>query len=196
MPNPSTTKHVRRAVLIDVGHGPRPASDPKGTYDPGMTTWDGWHEAHVNLVTAYALRDTLVGFGHRADLTPFGLSLADRGRRAAAYDVFISIHHNAFNRRSQGTEVAVHRVHATDADRDLAATLSKIVSETLAIEDRGVIPLGLAVLSAARQTRVKACVLSEGFFADVDGVPIFEWAQREGVALARGIDAWCKTKLS
>lgn len=181
-------------VLIDIGHGPY--DEPRGDrppYDPGALSPTGWSEFQVNMVTAIALQERLDALGHHAAFVPFGLQLHERGMMARDFDVFVSVHHNALDGRTQGTEVAVHRTRATEADKQLGLAIAKSVSEAIGTRNRGIVPLGLAVLSGARKTNVRAAVLTEGFFVDVPGVPLVELARREGLAIAGAIHAWLGT---
>ena len=159
----------------------------KPPYDPGVVSPIGWQEFQVNAITAIAVVERLHMLGHAATFVPYGLALAQRGNMARDFDVFLSIHHNAANETAQGSEAVVHSVLALDPDRDLAARIAKSVSEALGIRDRGVKQLSLAVLSGARKTNVGAAVLTEGFFMDVPGINLVDWARREGIAIARAV---------
>lgn len=178
-------------ILIDIGHGPY--DEPRGDrppYDPGALSPTGWSEFQVNMVTSIALQERLQLLGHHAAFVPFGLGLYDRGRMATGFDVFVSIHHNALNGRTQGTEVAVDRRYALPADRELGLAIAKSVSEALGTRNRGLVELALAALSGARKTNVRAAILTEGFFVDMPGVPLVDLARREGVAMASAINTW------
>lgn len=185
----------KNSVLLDIGHGPYDQPhDKRPPYDPGALSPTGWTEFQVNMITAIAAQERLQTFGHHAAFVPFGLGLVERGMMARDFDVFVSIHHNALNGRTQGTEVAVRTDRALDADDELAASIAKSVSGVLGTKNRGVLPLRLAVLSGARKTNVRAAVLTEGFFMDVPGINLVDWARREGVAIAASIHAFLSSK--
>lgn len=177
----------QNSILVDIGHGLYDGVAGKPPYDPGVVSPIGWQEYQVNMVTAIALVERLHMFGHAATFVPFGLSLEQRGLMARDFDVFLSIHHNAANETAQGSEAVVHSVLALEPDRDLATRIAKTVSEVLGIRCRGIKELKLAVLSGARKTNVRAAVLTEGFFVDVPGINLVDWARREGVAIARAV---------
>lgn len=189
---PGSRQH---AILIDIGHGlyDEP-TDKRHPYDPGGLSPIGWQEFQVNMITAIAAQERLQTLNHHAAFVPFGLGLYERGLMARDFDVFVSIHHNALNGRAQGTEVAVHAVHATQADRALGLAIAKLVSAALGTKNRGLVDLRLAALSGARKTNVRAAVLTEGFFIDVDGVNLVDWARKEGIAIASAVHAWLGSK--
>jgi N-acetylmuramoyl-L-alanine amidase len=176
----------KRRVIIDIGHGWYAET---GRFDPGVVLPCGTNEYMLNATAGAACLRDLLAAGYAAEFVPLGLPLFERGRRAVDFDVFLSIHHNALNGLAQGTEVCVHDSKATDADLKLAAAISKSVSAELKIKDRGILRSPLSVLSGARKSNARACVLSEGFFMDapMPNSEIFRMAQLEGAVLARAI---------
>lgn len=178
-------------VMIDIGHGFRPDDQ---AWDSGALNREaGLQEFDLNGIAALACMERLQVLGVYTALVPFGLELVDRGRMARDFDVFVSIHHNAsVNRNAQGTEVAYHKTRSLPADQALGLWTSKTLAEALGIRDRGIVPMNLAVLRGARETNVKAAVLTEGFFMDVPTADLRKLARREGVALARAIWTWLK----
>lgn len=182
---------TRGRIIIDIGHGwyAETAAD-KGRFDPGVVLPCGTNEFMLNSAAAAVVMSDLLAKGHHVEFVPLGLPLFERGRKAAGFDAFLSIHHNALNGRAQGAEACVHETKGTDADERLASTIAQFVSSELKITDRKVLRSPLAVLSGARKSNPRAAVLSEGFFMDAPGIDMFGWARREGKAIATAIHTW------
>ncbi|PAX52402.1 N-acetylmuramoyl-L-alanine amidase [Brunnivagina elsteri] len=170
-----------RGVMLEIGHGP-------GTrFDPGAIAPTGETEYNLNVIAANAAREVIVAAGVPCMIidTPQAnlQDLYNIGRQAAAFDVFCSVHHNAFDgpggQDPQGTEVLVHRTKADAADRRLAAIMSRAMARALEIRDRGVKDnLNLLVLSGAEDTNVRATVLAELYFLDAPIANRRDWSQR------------------
>lgn len=175
-------------VLLEIGHG------PGTTFDPGAIAPSGTTEHALNIIAANAARDVLAQAGVACTVidTPQG-SLHTIGLQAANFDVFCSVHHNAFNQHAQGAEALVHKIKDDAQDRELAAMISKEMAAELVIKDRGANnSRNLAVLSGAEDTNVRAAVLAEVYFMDVPGLNLKDMSTRGGKAIGRAILDWLK----
>lgn len=187
-------------IALDVGHG----YTSTGSFDPGAV--NGFDrsvtEYLANQETARQLRPMLEAAGARVTVfdyargTPERLTLRQKGARARGNDVFISIHHNAFNGAVQGTEVLVDDAVATRPDRQLAGALQRGLMDAIwdgdAGYDRGVKAQALGVLRGAAGL-VGAKVLVECYFIDhrdVTRAALPELTRRSALGIARGIDAY------
>ncbi|MEO1590463.1 MAG: N-acetylmuramoyl-L-alanine amidase [Cyanobacteria bacterium J06632_22] len=188
VPNPSWK------VLLEIGHG------PGDRFRPGARAYDGSTTEHdLNRVAANAARDFLMsvgvdcrvnddseGGGNRQDLT-------DLGRRiAGGFDVFCSVHHNAFNRAAQGAEAFSHRTNGNALDQELAKLIADEISDELKIANRGAKEANFWILTGAEATNVRATSLAEIYFIDdqITKPPLQDFSKRGGVALGRAILKW------
>lgn len=179
-----------RVIALDVGHGWGSSS----AYDVGAQG-NGTVEQVINAKVAYRVADLLRPLGatvHIFDYADNGsprLWLSEKGKRAGTVkaDVFVSIHHNAFDGSAQGTETLVHS-QATAADQVLARAIQKHLVEATKFTDRGLKWKQLGVLSGC-PSEIPAC-LTEAFFIDWRG---FKGAipeallEAEAVAISQGI---------
>lgn len=181
-----------KGVLLEIGHG------PGTTFDPGAVAADGTTEHTLNIIAANAAQKTIAQTGVPCTVidTPQG-SLHGIGRQAKDFDVFCSVHHNAFNQIVQGSEALVHKTKHDAPDRELASMIAKAVSTELGITLRRPSTGGvnadrnLAVLSGAEDTNVRASVLAEVYFMDVPSIPDKQnWSERGGQAIGRAILDW------
>lgn len=187
---------VGKIVAIDVGHGWNTSS----LYDLGATG-NGTHEQIINAKVANRAKKILETLGavvHVFDYSDAGsprLWLAEKGKRAGIVraDVFVSIHHNAFNGSAQGTETLVHS-QATDADVKLAQSIHKQLIANLKLTDRGVKYQRLGVLAGC-PPNIPAC-LTEAFFIDsvrFKGTIPDEVLEAEALAISLGIKDYLVT---
>jgi len=186
-PPPPSSKH---RVLLEIGHG------PGTTFDPGAIAPDGTTEHTLNIITANAARDVLDQAGVFCTVidTPQG-GLHTIGLQSAGFDVFCSVHHNAFNQVVQGTETLIHKTKADAPDRKLAEMIASEVAAELKINLRrgdGVnATRNLGVLSGAEDTNVRAAVLAEVYFLDIPSIPDKkDLSARGGQAIGRAILNW------
>jgi N-acetylmuramoyl-L-alanine amidase len=157
-------------VALDSGHG----GNPQG-WEPGaMNPFNGLSEYKLNLDTASAVADTLRKQGATVSLFSYptnfsGPSLSGKGARAKGHDIFVSIHYNAFNNSSQGSEVFTHNSLQTRSDTKLAFSILDRVMDRVwkgaPSRNRGVKAANLGVLRGASPV-TEAAVLVEGFFID------------------------------
>lgn len=198
-PAPPATKFWKmEGVCIDIGHG----KQPDGSFNTGaldadtQTTERSLNEIHVAACVA-----RLKELGCPVTVQKAGLSLTERGKGAAGYDVFISSHHNWYYSKAQHT-LAFLGTESTAADKRLGELITKAVSLALddkttpAVEvpDEGSRDEGYTVPNAARSTNVRACCLTEAYF--IDHVSAHghhqDWSARAGRATAEAIVAWLK----
>jgi N-acetylmuramoyl-L-alanine amidase len=139
-----------------------------------------------------AILQTLGAVVHVFDYSAPGsprLWLSEKGKRAGAVkaNVFVSIHHNAFNGAAQGTEVLVHS-QATEDDVALAKKIQARLIEHVAYTDRGIKWQQLGVLKGCPES-IPAC-LTEAFFIDwrtFAGKIPDDVIEAEALAIALGI---------
>lgn len=179
-----------KVIALDVGHG----WNQSAIYDFGAIG-NNAKEQELNAKVAYRVKAHLEALGakvfvldYSADNSP-RLWLREKGRRAGDVkaDVFVSIHHNAFDGSAQGSETLVHS-QATAADQRLAQMIQAELVSRLKLPNRGVKFQQLGVLSGCPES-IPAC-LSEAFFIDWHGykgqIPP-ETLESEALALAIGI---------
>ena len=159
----------RFKILIDPGHAktrPGASTHDKRKYEHDYTP----HMAHAVKI---ALEDS----GHfTVDVyDPEIDDLTGIGAKAKGYDLFLSIHLNAYDRdyEDEYTCVCVHKGVGKEASYTFASTLAKEVAEAIDnplfrphAVNPGVYPLNLSVLRAAEIGCDGPCVLSESFFID------------------------------
>lgn len=175
-------------VLLEVGHG------PSTKFDPGAIAPDGTTEHDLNIIAANAAREVLDQAGVFCTVIDTPQGSLHTIVQASGFDVFCSIHHNAFNKNTQGTEALVHKTKANAPDRELAKMIAKEVATELGIPLRrgdGVnATRSLGVLSGAEDTNVQVAVLAEVYFMDVPGLNLKEMSTRGGKAIGRAILKW------
>lgn len=179
-----------KIIALDVGHG----WNESALYDAGAIG-NGETEQALNAKTANRAAEVLRLLGATIHIFDYSakdsprLSLGAKGKRAGAVkaDVFVSIHHNAFNGSAQGTETLVHS-QATKEDEILAKAIHKQLMEHLKLSDRGVKYQQLGVLKGCPESI--PCCLTEGFFIDsarFKGVIPPEVTEAYAMGLAMGI---------
>lgn len=155
-----------KIVALDVGHGWSQAA----VFDVGAVG-NKATEQELNAKTAKRAAEILRMLGatvHVFDYSDIGsprLWLSEKGKRAGSVkaDVFVSVHHNAFDGSAQGTETLVHS-KATEQDVKLARIIQAKLVEHLKLTDRGIKWKQLGVLGGCPSS-IPAC-LTEGFFID------------------------------
>jgi len=127
-------------------------------------------------------------------------SLFRKGQVARGSDVFVSLHHNAFNASAQGTEVLVHNTRTNSNSQRLARLIqARLVQRIFGGQsryNRGVKRQALGVLSGAHSVSPTA-VLVEGFFLDTREVTparAIQWVEAEAQAVAEGIGVYWTTR--
>lgn len=105
---------MKKNIFVDIGHGGR---------DVGAMAADGTFEKDINLKVGLILVDKLKEdnrFEVKASReTDVNLTLSERASMSNAWgaDVFISIHHNAANKKASGAEL-IHTIHTTKSQGD------------------------------------------------------------------------------
>ncbi|MGA0857857.1 MAG: N-acetylmuramoyl-L-alanine amidase [Candidatus Nanopelagicales bacterium] len=178
-----------RTVALDVGHGWN--TSPK--WDAGAEG-NGLTEYELNRAVAYRTKQLLEALGARVPVFDYHdpsirLTLRQKGARAGEVkaDVFVSVHHNAFNSHAQGTETLIE-TSATAEDVRLATRIHAQLIDQIELRDRGIKRQDLSVLRGC-PTSIPA-VLTEGYFIDYSSfggsIPP-EYSERYSLGLALGI---------
>ena len=178
-----------KIITLEVGHGPHPDGFEPGAVDPRT----GKEEWKLNQICAASCKKYLQKEGYEdVEVTDENNYLGSIGRNNQKSDIFISIHHNAFNLdKAQGAETIIHEVVSNQWDHALAEYCSKSFSEDLGITNRGVKRMSLSVLEGAisdRWTPKQGVCLIEPYFItgrDVDDHE--EWSRKAGTALGKAI---------
>jgi N-acetylmuramoyl-L-alanine amidase len=170
--NPEESPLFGKSILIDPGHSER---------HPGARGLapDYPEEEDLNRLQASIIAGILTKAGASVEVyDPDADPLYTIGRRAAGKDLFLSLHHNAYNRDriDEYTCVCVHRSKANEKSKRLASNIAKSISKRLGLTlykpnayYPGVYPLGLSVLSGAHDAGCHVCVLVESYFVDAYG---------------------------
>ena len=119
---------MTKKILIDPGHGPGNANGGKNGYKEFAGMWK----------LSNFLKSALEQYGFTVELTRTqntNPALAERGRLAAGYDLFISQHSNASSGAARGVEVFYSL--KIPQDRAFAAELSKEIAAFMNNPDRG-----------------------------------------------------------
>jgi N-acetylmuramoyl-L-alanine amidase len=170
-----------RRILLDPGHG----LTNRGN-DPGAIG-NGTDEATENLHQARLIADRLRQQGATVIILDEALSLAQIGQRAEGYDLFVSLHQNAFNGQAQGHEVYYHP-SAPAENAQLAQSINNELDEVFPdaiIPDRGTKTANFSVLRNAPSD--VPSVLVESLFIDAPGMSRAN-IERASEAVARGIE--------
>ena len=115
-------------VMIDPGHGPGSKNrGPTGYYE-----YQGMWALSNHLKVALERCGIQVGLTRKENEVP---SLAERGKAAKGYDLFISEHSNAYNGSVRGCEVFYSKLRP--GDKKHAAALSKAAATLMGNHDRG-----------------------------------------------------------
>lgn len=186
-----------KVIALDVGHGWSQAA----TFDVGAVG-NNTTEHDLNRRVAFHIEKILETLGATVHVFDYfrddspRLWLSEKGKRAGAVkaDVFVSIHHNAFDGSAQGTETLVHS-KATEQDVALAKAIQKQLVEHLKLTDRGVKWKQLGVLGGCPAS-IPAC-LTEAFFIDsvrFKGSIPESALEAEALAIALGIKEFLVSK--
>jgi len=151
-----------KRILVDPGHSKsaQGASGRGGNPNPS--------EYAMNALQAVIVRDMLRAEGADVEIfDPNPDSLTGVGKRAAGKDLFLSLHHNAFNRNGvdEGTETYVPRA-AGSACRALAAKVNSAVVAAINSRNRGVKEKDYTVIATAHAVGCPISMLVESYFID------------------------------
>jgi N-acetylmuramoyl-L-alanine amidase len=179
-------------VCLEVGHGPYRDRDGSTGFEEGANG-KGTTEYKEVTVMANLVSRRLRDQGYEVLILDPVETLEDMGEYARGCDVFVSLHLNAFNGVTQGTEVLIHR-NGTDEDLKFAQTLQRELLSSLRLNDRGVKRQGLAVLLGVPLS-VKAACLTESYFIDsVDAATARRYTELAAQAIASGIDRYASDR--
>ncbi|KNF09350.1 N-acetylmuramoyl-L-alanine amidase [Gottschalkia purinilytica] len=179
-----------KVIVIDAGHGGR---------DPGTTAASGRPEKEFNLEVTLKLDKKLRSLGYKTILTRdkelsknYKLELEDRSYIANKHnaDIFISIHHNAFEENPNVTGIESFYYPSAKEGKILAELIQKELIQELKAVNRGAKPNNFAVL---RQTKMPAVLLELGFISNPKDEKIIEtedYQDRAVEAIARGLNKY------
>ena len=159
-----------KVVALDVGHG----WGNSALFDAGAIG-NGRTEYELNSLVAKKVAEILSTLGAKVHVFDYApdtserLFLNQKGKKAGEVkaNVFVSIHHNAFNGTAQGTETLVHSL-STTLDEKLANCIQDQLVDKLKLTNRGIKERQLGVLKGC-PTEIPAC-LTEAFFIDFFGL--------------------------
>lgn len=179
-------------IVLEVGHG----GSEFGAVDPRT----GTNEHKLNLIACESAKSFLNGLGYenvivsdmRGRLFNIGYELS----RDA--EIFVSVHHNAFNSKAQYT-LSLVSPKGNSEDKRLADIFAVKADEFLGFPKAKTRVMGLSILSGAlyeRPSQLRAAFLAEGYFLDgpLDTRGGYVWPNLEsashkyGEALAFSID--------
>lgn len=132
-PKPTKPKNGKVRILLDPGHG-EGSRHNRGYVGPKWKN-EGDGNYYYSLLLAKELRAYGIEVGTTRDNIYKDPSLQARGQMARGYDLFISLHTNAFKGQTSGVEIYED---VNDGAPALTAALSRTISETLDIPNRGV----------------------------------------------------------
>ena len=157
-------------VLADPGHSESPVSSGAVSADKRITEYE------MNLFQANILKRELV-YDMLVDIVdPTKDDRVAIGMKAKGYDLFVSTHLNAFNKKANYTSVCVDTRHNTPESRStkLASVCAIEIAKALGLKayqnasfPPGVMPKHLEVLNYAHRSGCPICILVEPFFIDV-----------------------------
>lgn len=175
-------------VTLEVGHGPYRDRDGSTGFEEGANGRGTTEYKEVTVMANIASR-LLRDKGYEVDVLDPMDTLEDMGEYSRGSDVFVSLHLNAFNGVTQGSEVLIHR-NGTAEDRKFAQFLQDELVDTLRLNDRGVKRQGLAVLFGVPLS-VRAACLTESYFVDsVDASTARRYTEKAAKSIADGIDRY------
>lgn len=132
-PKPTKPKNGKVRILLDPGHG-EGSRHNRGYVGPKWKN-EGDGNYNYSLLLAKELRAYGIEVGTTRDNIYKNPSLQARGQMARGYDLFISLHTNAFKGETSGVELYED---VNDRAPALSAALTRTISETLDIPNRGV----------------------------------------------------------
>lgn len=168
--NPEPKPKNGYKILLDPGHS-EAQTGARGT-SPEV------QEEDLNRFACSMLQMKLRNEGFVCDIyDPSNDNLTEIGSRAGNYDMFISFHHNAYDRKEHYACVMVHRDVAKTVSKQFASMVAKRIGAAIGLsiiqqagELPGVYPAGLGVLRAAENSECPGpCVLIEPYFIDAYG---------------------------
>jgi N-acetylmuramoyl-L-alanine amidase len=179
-------------VVIDPGH-----SEKK----PGARGKNGVEEEDLNRLQANVVAGLLRDKGAKVEIVdPEADDLIEIGKRACASDMFLSLHHNAFDSKQHYVCVMVHKRLASSVSRRFASICAEAISKKLGLPLfqsaaglPGVMEAGLSVLNSAETSNPSGpCVLVESYFVDaLSDIRVAEAMTIDaGHAIAEAAEEW------
>ena len=132
-PKPTKPTNGKVRILLDPGHGAG-SKHNRGYVGPKLKN-EGDGNYNYSLLLAKELRAYGIEVATTRDNIYKDPSLQARGRMARGYDLFISLHTNAFKGETSGVEIYEDVNNRAPA---LTAALTNTISQTLDIPNRGV----------------------------------------------------------
>ena len=123
-------------IMLDPGHA--------GSYFNASPVVEGYYESNMTWSFAHKLKAALEGYGFEVGLTRHTKDedpeLTERGRRAAGYNLFLSLHSNAANYESADAPWLIHLAGDTDTEIDeesvrVAVALGKVIPSIMGVSD-------------------------------------------------------------
>jgi N-acetylmuramoyl-L-alanine amidase len=167
-----------KGILLNPGHG---KTDPGALGSNRSIT-----EYALNTLQANYLCDEFRRLG-----IPYELITQDQtagylepvGAAGKGFDLFVSLHHNAFDGKEHGVEVCVPPV-ANDLEDKVGTLMCAKISKALGIPNRGLKPRNLAVLRGCRSVGCPGILVESQF---VDDERDENEARREAIVAANAI---------
>lgn len=148
-------------VLIDPGHSLKFS---------GTISKDGTPEYEMNLLQAKIVKSELDKAGIPSEIfDPVNDARDEIGRKATGHSMFLSIHHNAYDKKPHYTCVMVHPTIAKPQSIAFAKKLCTAVANAIGEKDFGPMKNAVTVLSESEKTDCPICVLCESYFLDAVG---------------------------
>lgn len=156
-PVPTVPPKNKKRVLIDPGHS---EAEPGARSNSGKA-----EEEDLNRIQASYIAVELRKAGHVVDIfDPAVDDLYAIGKKAAGYDLFLSLHHNSYDGDSDpGCEVFVP-AQAFQSDKKAAQLVVNAISKALDCDNRGVKEANFAVLREAGKATNGIVMLVESYF--------------------------------
>lgn len=210
-PNPVEGDLNGLQVAIDVGHGMY-GEEGGGDIDSGAVA-NGYEEHNLNRIQAFEIEKLLEARGavvnvycYEKGMTNERLTLGHKGEKGGRHHIFISLHHNAFNKSAQYTICMLadesdgrKRHTAQDAvfAQTLAASINKVLGFGLA-GDKGLVrrSLGLFYNRMTTWPECKAACLVESYFIDdakLKGQDLNALSLKAAGGIAEGIASYAKS---
>lgn len=163
-------------VLLNPGHAPDGRPDP-GAVNKNLGVW----ESNIALEVAVGAAHYLTVAGVDAEVFQNdSLKAICEEEHAGGYDLFISIHCNAFNQRARGTECFYY-----DGGKRLAGCIQEQIVSSLGTYDRGITQKGYYVLV---NTYSPAVLVEMEYIDNDDGaVLLLNNTDEFARAIARGV---------
>jgi len=189
------SNHKKYKILLDPGHSEKRVGARGQSSDI--------QEEDLNRLQALIIKSYFAESNVECTIyDPLNDDLWDIGQHANSYDMFISLHHNAFDgdNEDEYSCVMVHKKYAKDKSKDFArlcaSSLAKALNSKLYNKD-GVYEASLSVLNSAERVCTGACVLTESYFIDAysDKEKTKKLSSKAAYAICSAIEQWFGVKI-